>query len=138
MNASSSSVRGSAAHRLLADLLPASRRDHGHAGETVPQPVWMARYLAREADSRLRILQRLHDGAAPDVTGIRDQMLADVRVWSESPAGRGPWPRSSAISRDDLLCFATELKQLDCTSEALQPVLQEVSDIVFSRARTLN
>lgn len=132
-------ARGDAADRLLAGLLPA-RDAVDHDSDPASRPVSMARYLVREADSRFRILQRLYDGSVPACirSQIRDQLLADVRIWTDSPVGRGPWPRSSELSRGDLLAFATELQRLAGDGGSLQPVLHEVAEIVFSRAMSLD
>lgn len=134
MNTTVSVARGDAADRLLADLLPA--RHVADDDNPASRPASMARYLVREADSRFRILQRLYDGAVPACirTQIREQLLADVCIWSDSPVGRGPWPRSSELTRGDLLAFATELQRL-AGNGLLQSVLQDVAEIVFSRAR---
>lgn len=139
MNTTLSFARGNAAERLLAGLLPA-RQSITDDADDMAQPVWMARYLVREADSRFRILQRLYDGAVPACIGaqIRDQLLADVSAWSDSPIGRGPWPRTSELTRGDLLAFATELQRLAGEGSALQPMLQEVADSLLARATALH
>lgn len=138
MNTTASFARGDAADRLLAGLLPA--RHVADDDNPASRPATMARYLVREADSRFRILQRLYDGAVPACirTQIRDQLLADVRIWTDSPVGRGPWPRSSELTRDDLLAFATELQRLADEDGVLQAEVHDVADSVLSRVMTLN
>lgn len=127
--------------RLLDGLLPL-RHAAVEGRHRLPQPVWMARYLAREASSRLRILHNhsLHEGdlGAELHADMGRQMLADFDTWCSMPAGTGPWPRTEALDAAQVETFAREMHLLARNEQGpLADVLINVADVAVQRAADL-
>lgn len=103
----------------------------------IVQAARMARFLARQAQTRYRITRMMGDGngAAVSAVAIGRQLQADFEDWCGTSLGR--WPRPRTLAPMDVLVFAAHLQQLALQEGPLQSAYQSVADAGFDRAMAM-